>query len=195
MRRGIDVSENNGHVDWQAVKEAGMDFAIIRLGYGNRHLDERFYENINGAINAGLDVGVYYYSYALDPEAAEMEANFMADILADCGMTIDKLPMGVWLDMEDADGYKARHDALDDENLTAMCVAFIEACRIRGFNCGMYASLDWLENRLDTDAFPDAPIWCAQWSWRCDWPGAAMWQFTDELEIDGHIFDGNVLYG
>ena len=58
MKKGIDVSENNGRVDWNAVKAAGIDFAIVRLGYGNRHLDERFYENINGANAAGLAVGV-----------------------------------------------------------------------------------------------------------------------------------------
>ena len=62
MRLGIDVSENNGNINWEVVKAAGVEFAIIRLGYGNCHLDSRFYENINGAIEAGLDVGVYYYS-------------------------------------------------------------------------------------------------------------------------------------
>ena len=69
-KKGIDVSENNGTVDWAAVKAAGVEFAIIRLGYGNRHLDSTFYENINGAIDAGLAVGVYFYSYALTMEQA-----------------------------------------------------------------------------------------------------------------------------
>nr|MBO6294865.1 hypothetical protein [Schwartzia sp. (in: firmicutes)] len=79
MKKGIDVSENNGRVDWEEVKAAGIDFAIIRLGYGNRHLDECFYENINGAIAARLQIGVYYYSYALDADAAEREAHFLVD--------------------------------------------------------------------------------------------------------------------
>ncbi|MBR1760632.1 MAG: hypothetical protein IJ741_05570 [Schwartzia sp.] len=192
MKKGIDVSENNGRVDWEAVKDAGIDFAIVRLGYGNRHLDERFYENINGAISAGLEVGVYYYSYALDAEAAEHEADFLVDILLDCGLTADRLPLGVWFDQEDADGYKERHGMPDNWTLTDICRAFIEVCRERGFKCGVYASLNWLENRLDTDAFPGAPIWCAQWDDECDWPGTAIWQYTDELEIDGRGFDGNI---
>ena len=82
----------------------------------------------------------------------------------------------------------------DGVTLTEMCAAFVNICRTRGFKCGVYASLDWLENRLDTDAFPGAPIWCAQWSWRCDWPGTTIWQNTDELEIGGRLFDGNILF-
>ena len=109
MRLGIDVSENNGHINWEAVKAAGVKFAIIRLGYGNCHLDSMFYENINGAIDAGLDVGVYYYSYALDEDMALNEARFLIETLEDAGLYNEKLPMGIWLDMEDADGYKSRH--------------------------------------------------------------------------------------
>ena len=194
MRTGIDVSEHNGRIDWEAVSEAGIDFAIIRLGYGDRNLDEMFYQNINGAIDAGLDVGVYYYSYALDRAEAEQEAHYLANILIDCGMTKDRLPMGVWFDMEDADGFKRRHGVVGPRRLTDMCVAFIGVCRERGFDCGVYASLDWLENRLDTEKFGDAPIWCAQWeSADCEWDGAKIWQFTDDLEVDGWTFDGNFL--
>ena len=191
---GIDVSENNGHVDWEAVREAGIGFAIIRLGYGNRHLDERFYENVNRALDAGLEVGVYYYSYALTVEAARNEAEFLADILKDCGMTADRLPLGVWYDMEDADGYKRRNGMPDNGTLTEMCGAFLDVCRESGFaKCGVYASYDWLENRLDTSRWgEDALIWCAQWDDECDWDGAAIWQHTDGLEIGGHIFDGNI---
>ena len=115
-----------------------IDFAIIRLGYGNRHLDESFYENVNGAIAAGLQIGVYYYSYALDTYAAEIEANFLVDTLLDCGLTADRLPMGVWFDQEDADGYKARNGVTDGETLTEMCAAFVNVCRTRGFKCGVY---------------------------------------------------------
>ena len=63
--KGIDVSENNGMVDWGAVKAAGFEFAIIRIGYGKGHLDSQFYDNVNGALKAGLKIGIYHYSYAL----------------------------------------------------------------------------------------------------------------------------------
>ena len=96
--QGIDVSENNGFIDWQMAASSGVEFAIIRLGWGKRHLDRRFYENINGAINAGLKVGVYYYSYAVTQEEAEDEADFVIETLDDCGLTSDKLEMGVWFE-------------------------------------------------------------------------------------------------
>ena len=98
--KGIDVSENNEKVNWDAVAAAGMEFAIIRLGYGHGHLDSKFYENVNAAIAAGLKIGVYYYSYALSKTDADYEAQFVLDILNDCGLTADKIPMGVWFDME-----------------------------------------------------------------------------------------------
>ena len=194
-KKGVDVSENNGHIDWQAVKAAGADFAIVRLGYGNRHLDSRFYANVNGALDAGLAIGVYYYSYALDADAAEREAHFLVDTLKDCGLTMDKLPMGVWFDMEDSDGYKRRYSVTDSETLTDMCIAFASVCEVRGYKCGVYASYDWLENRLDTEAFVGIPIWCAQWDEDCDWEETAIWQFTDEWVIDGQVFDGNLCLG
>lgn len=96
---GIDVSEHNGEIDWEEIRRAGIAFAIIRLGWGRGHLDRLFYEHINGALAAGLLVGVYYYSYADTPKAAEDEAWFTVHVLADCGLSPEKLPLGVWYDM------------------------------------------------------------------------------------------------
>ena len=195
MVRGVDVSENNGQVNWQAVKDAGIDFAIIRLGYGNKHLDGRFYENINSAIAAGLQIGVYYYSYALTVEAAKAEADFAIDILKDCGIDPEDLEMGVWFDMEDADGYKRENGMPDNQTITDMCSAFIVECNKVGYSCGVYANLDWLENKIYTTQLADyVPYWCAQWGSKCDWPNAKMWQYTDKLRIGGKYFDGNYYF-
>lgn len=195
MVRGIDVSENNGQVNWQAVKDAGIDFAIIRLGYGNKHLDGRFYENINSAIAAGLQIGVYYYSYALTVEAAKAEADFAIDILKDCGIDPENLEMGVWFDMEDADGYKRENGMPDNQTITDMCSAFVVECNKVGYSCGVYANLDWLENKIYTTQLADyVPYWCAQWGSKCDWPNAKMWQYTDKLRIGGKYFDGNYYF-
>ena len=128
MLKGIDVSENNGYVDWNAVKAAGMDFAIIRLGFGNRHLDTNFYENVNGALAVGLKIGVYYYSYALDEPAARSEARYMISVLKDAGLTKDKIEMGLWFDMEDADGYKSGNGMPTNQTITNMCSDFIVTC-------------------------------------------------------------------
>lgn len=193
MKKGIDVSENNGIVDWGAVKEAGIEFAIIRLGYGRGHLDEMFFKNFTGAINNGIDVGVYYYSYALDEQAARDEARFLIGWLQRSGMTPERLPYGIWFDMEDADGYKLYNGMPDNQTITNMCSEFICECNRNGYSCGIYASLSWLENVIYTDQLADyVPYWVAQWSNKCDWKNTALWQYTSELCIDGQYFDGNI---
>ena len=195
MIRGVDVSENNGKVNWQAVKDAGIEFAIIRLGYGGGHLDGRFYENLNGALAAGLKIGVYYYSYAMTVSDAREEAAFAIDILKDCGLTPDKLPINVWFDMEDADHYKAKNGMPDNQTITDMCSAFIVELNKAGYSAGIYASLDWLQNKIYTQQLADyVPYWCAQWADSCDWP-ATMWQYTDSLNIGNKQFDGNYYLG
>jgi GH25 family lysozyme M1 (1,4-beta-N-acetylmuramidase) len=192
LQKGIDVSENNGRIDWKEVRANGIEFAIVRLGYGRGHLDSLFYENINGALDAGLKVGAYYYSYALTKGAAKQEAAFMMNILETSGLTPAKLEMGVWFDMEDGDGYKERHGMPNSMVITGMCNEFIAECNRHGFNCGLYASLDWLENRIFVNVLPEySPIWCAEWGPSCDWPDAAMWQFTDSLKVGQKYYDGN----
>lgn len=192
MQKGIDVSENNGVVDWQAVKDAGIEFAIIRIGYGKFNLDSRFVENVNGALDAGLKVGVYHYSYALSEDMAGVEARFVADTIFDCGLE-NSLEMGVWFDMEDADGYKERHGITDRQELTNMCSVFINRMREEGFDyVGLYANYDWLTNVLYMDQL-DVAVWIAQYNFTCDYDEADIWQCTDSLEIDGKYFDGNVI--
>lgn len=191
--KGIDVSYHNGEVDWQAVIKAGYEFAIIRLGYGNRHLDPKFGDNVSGALAAGLRIGVYYYSYALDIEAAKAEAQFVHEILQQYCLNPE---LGIWFDMEDADGYKERNGMPDNQTITAMCSAFI--CELNNIGyayVGIYASYFWLTEVIDTALLADyVPYWNAQWSSSNDFPRARMWQFTDHLNIGGRIFDGNVYY-
>ena len=194
MLRGVDVSENNGIVDWGRVA-LGLDFAIIRIGYGRNHLDSQFYNNINGALTAGLKIGIYHYSYALLPERAQEEARFVVETLADCGLSPEKLEMGIWFDMEDADGYKQRHGMPSRQEITAMCSEFICECNRSGYSCGIYASLDWLEHQIATEQLASyVPYWVAQWGGRCDWPNASMWQYTDGYYVDGKEFDGTLYF-
>lgn len=145
---GIDVSEHNGEIDWEEIRRAGIAFAIIRLGWGRGHLDRLFYEHINGALAAGLPVGVYYYSYADTPKAAEDEAWFTVHVLADCGLSPEKLPLGVWYDMEDADGWKAARGLVEPSLITAMCGAYVDSLKSAGYLAGVYASYDWLTQMI-----------------------------------------------
>lgn len=192
--RGIDVSENNGVVDWGAVKANGFDFAIIRIGYGRGNLDSEFYNNVNGAINAGLAIGVYHYSYAMNEEYAADEAEFVLNTLNDAGLTVDKLPMGVWFDMEDADDYKAEHGMPTDQQLTNICSVFINKLWQAGYvNTGLYASYDWLVNVLDVSQLGGCAIWCAQLNNQCDYEGANLWQYTFTENIEGKEFDADLV--
>ena len=160
---GIDVSEHNGEIDWEEIRRAGIAFAIIRLGWGRGHLDHLFYEHINGALAAGLAVGVYYYSYADTPKAAEDEARFTVHVLADCGLSPEKLPLGVWYDMEDADGWKAARGLVEPSLITAMCGAYVDSLKSAGYLAGVYASYDWLTRMIFPERASSWPFWCAQW--------------------------------
>ena len=193
--KGIDVSENNGYVDWQAVKDDGYEFAIIRLGWGRSHLDSMFYENVNGALDVGLSIGVYYYSYALSDEMAGEEADFTYNILEDCGLTPDTLEMGVWFDMEDADGYKERNGFTDPQELTNCCNVFLNRMEEYGYdNTGIYANYDWLTNILYMEQI-EADVWCAQYNYECDYPNAVMWQYSDCEYISGKPYDTDEVIG
>ena len=196
--QGIDVSENNGFIDWQMAASSGVEFAIIRLGWGKRHLDSRFYENINGAINAGMKVGAYYYSYAVTQEEAEDEADFVIETLDDCGLTPDKLEMGVWIDEEDADKWRSRHGLnvySDRQLVTNMAIATVNKFWGAGFMpAGVYMNCDWKENVIDMDQTGGAGLWLAQPG--VDWPAydCNMWQYTFNLDIGDKTFDGDIFY-
>jgi hypothetical protein len=101
------------------------------------------------------------------------------------------LELPVWFDMEDADGYKRKHNFdFSPDNVTAICRAFLG--EIKPLDCGVYASMSWLESIIDWRSLGCA-VWNAQWSDRDDIKGY-MWQYTDALEIGGRNFDGNMLY-
>ncbi|MEG6585327.1 GH25 family lysozyme [Dendrosporobacter sp. 1207_IL3150] len=192
--KGIDVSYHNGVIDWKAIVLSGIEFAIVRLGYGNRHLDTKFVDNVNGALAAGLKIGVYYYSYALDVEAAKGEAQFVRDVLQGHGIIPE---LGIWFDMEDADGYKERNGMPDNQTITDMCSAFICELNNAGYSyVGVYASYWWLTRVIDTSQLAEyVPYWNAQWGSKNDFQRARMWQFTDRFEIAGKLFDGNEYFG
>ncbi|VBB05556.1 Hypothetical protein LUCI_0766 [Lucifera butyrica] len=192
--KGIDISENNGTVDWQSVVDAGCEFAIIRLGYGLRHLDGNFANNVNGALEAGLKIGVYFYSYALTVDEAKDEAQYVQGIMQDYGVNPE---LGIWYDMEDADGYKERNGMPDNQTITDMCSAFICALNEAGYqHVGIYASYSWLTGVIDTSQLANyVPYWNAQWGSSNDFSQARMWQYTDSFSINGQDFDGDEYYG
>lgn len=185
--KGIDVSENNGDVNWKAVADAGMEFAIVRSSYGLYSKDENFLKNVNGAHEHGLICGAYHYGYGLDPQAAVQEA-------VNCRQTIDEagvlLELPVFYDLEDADGYKRDHGfSFTRDVCTDICRKFIKHL---GLKCGVYASYSWFEEYIDWQAL-GCPVWNAQWG-KVDDLGGMLWQYTATLDIGGREFDGNIYY-
>lgn len=197
MKYGIDVSEWQDELDWEEIRDAGVEFAIVRCTRGKNGIDEMFLNHVNGAHEAGLLCGAYHYSYALTVDDAVKEAQHCKNVIEDAGVLLE-LP--VWFDMEDADGYKRENAfAFTMGNVTAICKAFLN--EIKPLDCGVYASLSWLQDYIDWPSLGCA-VWNAEWM-RGENPTpnidqdslqGYMWQYTDKKLIGGRYFDGDVAY-
>lgn len=193
--RVLDISENNGcDIDFEAIAKVYYG-VILRLGYGNRHLDDNFLYNYRKAKEAGLKIGIYYYSYALQREQGINEGKFTVEILRENDIKSSDLELGIWFDMEDADGYKERNGMPSNEEITAICSAYIVEMNKAGFWCGIYASLDWLENVIYTEQLADyVYYWVAQWDDDLDWDkNVFLWQYTATEYFNGKFYDCSFL--
>jgi GH25 family lysozyme M1 (1,4-beta-N-acetylmuramidase) len=194
-RQGIDVATFQGEIDWAKVKAAGIEFALLRCGYGsddNAQDDARFEENVKGCEAAGLPWGAYLYSYALNLEEAESELQHILRLLKG-----KKPSYPVYLDMEDADGYKAKHGGIDNALCAAVCEHVCAGLTKAGYLAGVYANKDWLVNRLNDPKLAKYETWLAQWNDKPTYDGAfGIWQYTSDGSVDGITgrVDRNIAY-
>lgn len=188
---GVDVSEYQGVIDWQQVKNAGVEFAIIRAGYrtyggGVITLDNSLITNIDGATAAGIDVGVYFFSQAITPEEAIEEADAVLDAVA--GRTITYPIVFDWEIIYDD---SARTDTMTVEGLADCCVAFCERVKSAGYTPMVYQNTSTATYKLDLPRIKDYDFWLAEYT---DFPTFYyeydMWQYTSEGKIPG--IEGNV---
>ena len=187
---GIDVSYHNKGINWEAVRAQGVDFAIIRLGYrgwesGQLHEDECFRQNLRGAKAAGLRVGVYLYSTAVNVQEAKEEAAFILTQLR--GFPLD-LP--VYLDTEQSGEYPwGRADRLHKVRRYEIITSFCRTIRDGGYAVGVYSGQNYLKNHVAIHTFSQYPIWLAsytRYNRLPDFPYAYdMWQFTDRAVVAG----------
>ncbi len=181
---GIDVSQFNGNLDMNALK-GRVDFIIIRCGYGSDYAfqdDTQYRANVDKCLAAGIPFGVYLYSYAKNTEMARSEAAHTLRLLR--GLR----PLyGVWYDVEDP-------TLPYGEALVNNCLAYYQAIQQAGYYCGIYASLYWMRNRLNSPRLAHIDRWVAQWAPQLDYPGAGIWQYSDRGQIGGKIFDMNRAY-
>lgn len=185
---GIDVSKWNGDIDWKAVKNSGVSYVIIRCGYrgstkGALIEDAKFHENIKGATNAGLKVGVYFFTQAIDNAEALEEASMVLDMVKKY-----RISYPIFLDVEAGGG---RADSITKEERTAVCKTFCETIEKYGYTAGIYANKTWLSEKIDVSALSKYKIWLAQYASTPTYSGRYdMWQYKDTGKVSG--ISGNV---
>lgn len=182
--RGIDVSKFQGTIDWNAVKADGITFAIIRCGYrgygtGALVEDATYRRNIQGAINAGLKVGVYFYSQAINEAEAVEEASMVLSLVSGYS-----LPLGVYYDTEYVAGGRA--NAISAAQRTACAVAFCETIRNAGYKAGVYSYASWFYNNLNFANISKYNIWIAQYRDTLSFNYKYnIWQYTGSGRVNG----------
>ena len=188
---GVDVSEYQGDIDWYKVKQSGIDFAIIRIGYrtygsGKIEIDKKFQENLENASSAGLETGVYFFSQATDVEEATEEANIVLDAIEPYNITYP-----VIFDWEIISGDSARTDKVSVETLADCCVSFCETVKSAGYKPMIYMNKNTTLRKLDLPRVKDYDFWLAEYdekpSYYYDFK---MWQYASDGEVAG--IDGEV---
>lgn len=193
---GLDVSKWNGNIDFDEIKEAGIDFIIIRAGYGTT-VDKKFKRNIEGAIEHDLLVGIYWFSYAYTPKMAYFEAK-------KCWNTIKpykkNITLPVFYDFEyDSVNYAKRH-GVTITKAKASNYADTFCSSIRSFSnekleVGIYTNLDYANNYFTKEVLNKYHTWIACWGNSCVYKGKyIMWQKSDRYYIGNSRYDFNILY-
>ena len=186
-KEGIDVSFYQKEIDWQAVAEDGVEFAMIRLGYrgytqGGLNLDSRFAENIRGAQEAGIEVGVYFFSQAITPQEAEEEADFVLAALE--GYELSYPVAYDWEFITPGNG--ARTDGMDGETLTQCALAFCRRIEEGGYRPAVYFNQELGYLTYDLSQLTEYPIWLAEYDDAPDFHYAFdLWQYTDSGSVAG----------
>lgn len=181
---GVDVSFYQGDIDWQAVKDAGIDFAMIRCGYrgateGGIFEDEMFKQNIEGALAASLRVGVYFFSQSVGAVEAAQEAEYVLSLIEGYDVT---LPVAFdWEPIDDS-----RTTEVDTDALTASAVVFCEMVKDAGYTPCVYLYRSLAYNDYDLSRLADYTLWVGAPGDAPDFYYAhALWQFSFTGEIDG----------
>ena len=200
---GTDVSQHNGKgVDYTAWKKAGKTFTMIRMSYGNDHLDPQFWDNVNAAEAAGVPFGVYHYSYAFNTKEATIEANYVKSVLAQMKGKYKYFVLPVAYDLED----QLILDNSNKKTIIQHAITFCDAIRAAGYTPMVYANLNWFTNYLDVQTLHSKgyKLWYANWQPKTtDFSApvqigktgvyADIWQYA-EGDMGAGVPDYNVLW-
>ncbi len=184
---GVDVSHHQGDIDWDKVKSAGFDFAFLRIGYrgysteGNINKDREFENYYKAARDAGLKVGVYFFSQAINEDEAREEADFVLNTLSG-----RRLELPVVYDPETITNDEARTDNVTGEQFTANTKAFCETITDNGYKAMIYTNMKWEAFELDLEQLSEYPIWYADYEPVPQTPyNFEIWQYSNQGSVPG----------
>lgn len=183
MTNGIDVSQYQGNIDFNKVKASGVNFVIIRAGYGKyiSQKDPYFEQNYKKAKKAGLNVGAYWYSYAASRADAQAEARTCLQAIKG-----KKFEMPIYFDLEEQSQFR-RGKAFCDSLVKSFCTELENA----GYYAGLYISRSPLQNYISTNVAKRYALWVAEYGGKCNYSGSyGMWQNSSTWRVNG--VNGNV---
>ena len=194
IKNGIDVSLYQGTIDWTKVKKSGIEFAMIRAGYrgygqaGTLVEDSMFSKNVLGATSNGIDVGIYFYTQAINETEAKEEAKFVLNLIKKYGI---KVTYPIAIDTELSPPGTGRADNISVSKRTAVVKAFCETILSAGYTPMIYANKYWLNDNLDMSKLSKYDVWLAHYTKQTDYKGKyTMWQYTSKGSVNG--INGNV---
>ena len=200
---GIDISVWNEIVNWNEIKKAGIDFVIIRssgsyASNGKLYKDSKFDSHIRGALNAGLQVGIYHYSQAITRDEAILEARYVDSIIRSYK---SKLTLPVAFDRElysESNGYYGRTYKIGKEKDAEVSLAFLDEITRLGYKGSFYSYTSYLNNQINMNKIsPNYPVWVAQYNYKCDYKGPyTTWQYSSQGKVNGirGNVDMNIMY-
>lgn len=195
MIKGIDVSKHNGNVNFEKVKQNGIDFVILRIGYrgyldGSLNIDPTFMQNYNKAKKRGLYVGGYFFSQAKDKNEGISERKYCLKIIKDNSIYFD---YPVYIDTEWANNnHSGRADNISNSDRTDALIGFCSTMESNGFYTGIYRSESWLKTKINYNSLTMYDKWVAKWSISAPsekYGNYNMWQYSNNYKIDGTRFD------
>ena len=182
---GIDVSEHQGKIDWAKAKAAGVDYAIVRCGYGQDQADQDddyWYANANACVKYGIPFGTYLYSYADTVAKAKSEAQHVLRLIKGYDLSYP-----IYYDLEES----SIREKLSKRQIADIAQAFCDIIEDAGYEVAIYANKDWFTNYLTDSRFDQWDKWVAQYNTTCTYEGEySMWQCSSEGKVDG--ISGNV---
>ena len=189
---GVDVSKYQQDIDWKKVKAAGFDFAFVRIGYrgygesGKLRQDEKAIVHIKGARAAGLDVGLYFFSQAVNEKEAREEADFTLKILKENGIGKSDITLPIVFDPESILDDVARTDNVTGEQFTKNTLEFAQVIKAAGYEPMIYCNLLWQAHMLDLGKLSELPLWYADYLDTPQTPYAfEYWQYSESAKVDG----------